>query len=46
MIMVRNNGPDVATNVVVSEVLSSKFTFKNYTSTKGTYYGALQMPDK
>lgn len=39
MIMVRNNGPDVATNVVVSEVLSSKFTFKNYTSTKGTYYG-------
>ena len=37
MIMVRNHGPDDATNVVVSEVLDSKFTFEDYISTKGVY---------
>lgn len=37
MIMVRNNGPDDATNVVVSDELSSKFVFTGYTSTKGVY---------
>ena len=36
-IMVRNNGPDDATNVVVKDILSSRFIFKGYTSTKGTY---------
>lgn len=37
MIMVRNNGPDAGTNVVVVDSLSPKFIFKNYSSTKGTY---------
>ncbi|MBQ2635480.1 MAG: DUF11 domain-containing protein [Methanobrevibacter sp.] len=37
MIMVRNNGPDDATNVVVIDSLSPRFTFKNYTSTRGVY---------
>ena len=37
MIMVRNNGPDAATNVVVSDILSPRFIFKGYNSTRGTY---------
>ncbi|MBQ9159840.1 MAG: DUF11 domain-containing protein [Methanobrevibacter sp.] len=36
-IMVRNNGPDDATNVVVKDALSQMFIFTVYNSTKGDY---------
>lgn len=39
MIMVKNNGPDNATGVVVKDVLSQKFIFASYNSTKGNYVG-------
>ena len=36
-LVIKNNGPDAANNVVVEDILPDGFTYINYTSTKGEY---------
>ncbi len=38
-VMIRNNGPDNATGVVVDDILASDLIFVGYTSSKGVYSG-------